>query len=145
MGKSSRQSKTFRRRSPSASVEVEKKPAKKEPVAVIPPEVSRRMVRRILVFSGIPSGLGLSSFFVNYYLLTNHVVALPPYFTLAESLTLFGLGFLGISYGVFSASWDPEPGSLLGIGEFRRNLGNIIQQWRESAARSSESSDSGKA
>lgn len=54
MGKSSRQSKTFRRRSPSASVEVEKKPAKKEPVAVIPPEVSRRMVRRILVFSGIP-------------------------------------------------------------------------------------------
>jgi hypothetical protein len=58
---------------------------------------------------------------------------------------LFGLGFLGISYGVFSASWDPEPGSLLGIGEFRRNLGNIIQQWRESAARSSESSDSGEA
>jgi len=77
VGKSSRQSKTFRRRSPSASVEVEKKPAKKEPVAVIPPEVSRRMVRRILVFSGIPSGLGLSSFFVNYYLLTNHVVLCP--------------------------------------------------------------------
>jgi hypothetical protein len=51
------------------------------------------MVRRILVFSGIPSGLGLSSFFVNYYLLTNHVIALPPYFTLVESLAVFGLGW----------------------------------------------------
>ncbi len=101
------------------------------------------MVRRMAVFCGIPSGLGLSSFFVNYYLLVNHVVALPSYFTLVESLTLFGLGFLGISYGVFSASWDPEPGSLLGIREFRRNLSNTLKQWRASAA-SSESSGSGE-
>lgn len=145
MAKSSRHSKAVRRRPSFTSAEVEKKPPKQESVAAIPPEVSRRMVRRILVFSGIPSGLGLSSFFINYYLLTNHVVALPPYFTLVESLTLFGLGFLGISYGVFSASWDPNPGSLLGIGEFRRNLGNVIQHWRESAAQSSQSSDSGEA
>ncbi len=131
MGKSSRYSKASRRRSSSTPAQVEKQPTQREPVAVIPPEVSRRMVRRILVFSGIPSSLGLSSFFVNYYLLTNHVVALPPYFTLVESLAFFGLGFLGISYGVFSASWDPEPGSLLGIGEFRRNLGNVFKQWRE--------------
>ena len=143
MGKSSRYSKASRRRSSPTPAQVEKQPTQREPIAVIPPEVSRRMVRRILVFSGIPSGLGLSSFFVNYYLLTNHVVALPPYFTLVESLAFFGLGFLGISYGVFSASWDPEPGSLLGIGEFRRNLGNVFKQWRESSA-PSEPSDAGE-
>jgi hypothetical protein len=102
------------------------------------------MVRRVLVFCGIPSGIGLSSFFVNYYLLVNHVVALPSYFTLIESLAFFGLGFLGISYGVLSASWDPEPGSLLGVGEFRRNLGNTLKQRRESVA-PPESSDSGDA
>jgi hypothetical protein len=92
VGKSSRYSKASRRRSSSTPAQVETQPTQREPVAVIPPEVSRRMVRRILVFSGIPSGLGLSSFFVNYYLLTNHVIALPPYFTLVESRGFFGLG-----------------------------------------------------
>ncbi|MGQ9837196.1 MAG: PAM68 family protein [Cyanobacteriota bacterium] len=144
VGKSSRysskvSSRASRRRSAlglaPASVDVDK-----EPLAPIPPEVSRRMVRRILIFSGIPSGIGLSSFFVNYYLLVNHVVALPSYFTLIESLSFFGLGFLGISYGVLSASWDPEPGSLLGVGEFRRNLSNLFKQWQASAA-PPESSD----
>lgn len=114
----------------------------KEAVVPIPPEVSRRMVRRMLIFSGIPSGIGFSSFFVNYYLMVNHVVALPSYFTLVESLGFFGLGFLGISYGVLSASWDPEPGSLLGIGEFRRNLSNLLKQWQASAT-SPEPSDAG--
>ncbi len=139
MGKSSRYSKASRGRSSQAAGRVEQQPARGERAAVIPPEVSRRMVRRILIFSGIPSTLGLSSFVVNYYLLTNHVIALPPYFTLVESLAFFGLGFLGISYGVFSASWDPEPGSLLGIGEFRRNLGIFLQQWREATSSSASS------
>ncbi|MFS8867687.1 photosystem II biosynthesis protein [Synechococcus sp. H65.1] len=139
MGKSSRYSKASRGRSSQAAGQVEQQPARGDRAAVIPPEVSRRMVRRILIFSGIPSTLGLSSFVVNYYLLTNHVIALPPYFTLVESLAFFGLGFLGISYGVFSASWDPEPGSLLGIGEFRRNLGIFLQQWREATSSSASS------
>ncbi|MFQ3583664.1 MAG: PAM68 family protein [Cyanobacteriota bacterium] len=144
VGKSSRysskvSSKTSRRRSAPSSAAA---PVEKESLVPIPPEVSRRMVRRMLIFCGIPSGIGLSSFFVNYYLLVNHVVALPSYFTLVESLACFGLGFLGISYGVFSASWDPEPGSLLGIGEFRRNLGNTLKQWRAFAA--PDSSDSGE-
>jgi hypothetical protein len=46
---------------------------------------------------------------------------------------------LGISYGVFSASWDPEPGSLLGVSEFRRNLGIFLQQWREATSSSASS------
>lgn len=139
MGKSSRYTKVSRRRSAPSPAPT---PLEKEPLVPIPPEVSRRMVRRVLVFCGIPSLIGLSSFFVNYYLLVNHVLALPSYFTLVESLAFFGLGFLGISYGVLSASWDPEPGSLLGIGEFRRNLGNTLKQRRASAV-PPESSDSG--
>lgn len=100
----------------------------------IPEAVSQRMIKRVVLFCGIPSFLGLSSFVVNYFLITGDVIDLPPYFTLAETLALFGFGFLGISYGVLSASWEPQPGSALGWSEFRTNLGNMIQQWREYAA-----------
>ncbi|MDX2273430.1 MAG: PAM68 family protein [Cyanobacteriota bacterium] len=95
----------------------------------IPPEVSQRMIRRVVWFCGIPTLLGVSSFGVNYYLLVNHIVTLPPAFTFVETLALFGLGFVGISYGVLSASWDPQPGSRLGWSEFRQNLGLTINQW----------------
>ncbi|MEN9246244.1 MAG: PAM68 family protein, partial [Thermostichales cyanobacterium SRBZ-1_bins_19] len=74
---------------------------------------------------------GLSSFVVNYLLIVNHVVKISNLFTLVESLSLFGLGFVGISYGVLSASWEEAPGSLWGVGEFRQNLGNLWQAWRE--------------
>ncbi|MEN9204277.1 MAG: PAM68 family protein [Thermostichales cyanobacterium BF4_bins_65] len=97
----------------------------------IPPEVSNRMVRRVFFFAGIPTALGLSSFVVNYLLIVNHVVKISNLFTLVESLSLFGLGFVGISYGVLSASWEEAPGSLWGVGEFRQNLGNLWQAWRE--------------
>ncbi len=97
----------------------------------IPEDVSRRMIRRVVLFSGIPTFMGLGSFFVNYYILTQTSIDLPPYFTLVETLLLFGFGFLGISYGVLSASWDTDPGSRVGFSEFRSNLGNLIQQWRD--------------
>lgn len=99
----------------------------------IPEDVSRRMVKRVVLFCGIPSFLGLGSFVLNYFLITGHAVDLPPYFTLIETLVFFGLGFVGISYGVLSASWEPQPGSVLGLSEFRTNLGNMVQQWREYA------------
>jgi hypothetical protein len=102
----------------------------------IPEHVSRRMIRRVVFFCGLPSLLGLSSFGVNYVLLTQGIWEVPPYLTLGESLGLFALGFLGISYGVLSASWDEEPGSRLGWQEFRLNLGRVIQQWRERKGKS---------
>lgn len=91
------------------------------------------MVRRVVLFCGIPTFLGLSSFGINYYLITRDIVVLPSYFTLVETGALFGLGFVGITYGVLSASWDSEPGSRLGLSEFRTNLGNMIHQWQEQA------------
>ncbi|MEO0854500.1 MAG: PAM68 family protein, partial [Cyanobacteria bacterium J06648_11] len=68
----------------------------------------------------------------NYYLLVNHIIDFPNWVTVGESLGLFGLGFVGISYGVLSASWEPqEAGSLLGLREFRFNFGTLRKQWRE--------------
>ena len=110
-----------------------------QPANFIPEDVSIRMVRRVVVFCGIPTFLGLSSFGLNLYLITHDVVALPSYFTLVETAVLFGLGFIGITYGVLSASWETEPGSLLGLREFSTNLGNMKSQWQaQSKAKQAE-------
>ncbi|MEO0801192.1 MAG: PAM68 family protein [Cyanobacteria bacterium J06642_2] len=104
------------------------------PSNYIPPEVSSRMVRRVAVLAGVPSVLGLSTFFINYYLLINHILVFPNWVTVLESLGLFGISFVGISYGVLSASWEPETdGSLLGLREFRFNFANLREQWRDRA------------
>lgn len=92
------------------------------------------MVRRVAVLAGVPSALGLSTFFINYYLLINHILVFPNWVTVLESLGLFGISFVGISYGVLSASWEPETdGSLLGLREFRFNFANLREQWRDRA------------
>jgi hypothetical protein len=47
------------------------------------------------------------------------------------SMGFFGLGVLGLSYGVLSASWDEEiPGTKLGWQEFTTNLGRMTSAWR---------------
>jgi Photosynthesis affected mutant 68 len=54
------------------------------------------------------------------------------------NMGLFGLGVLGITYGVLSASWDEErSGSLLGVGEFRTNWGRMVGAWRETRQKNS--------
>lgn len=100
------------------------------PSAPIPEVVSRRMVRRMMVFSGIPTGLGVSTFFVSYYLVINQVVDFPPYLVLLLTLGCFGLGVAGLTYGVLSASWDEDrPGNRLGLDEFRVNFGRMTGAW----------------
>jgi hypothetical protein len=43
----------------------------------------------------------------------------------------FGLGVLGLSYGVLSASWDEdEPGTKFGWQEFKTNFGRMTAAWR---------------
>lgn len=99
----------------------------------IPDVVSRRMVKRMALLCGIPSVFGMSTFFVSYYLLTNDIVELPNYAVLLTSLGFFGLGVLGLSYGVLSASWDEEePGSWLGFSEFKTNFGRMREAWKNS-------------
>lgn len=102
----------------------------------IPEEVSQRMLRRMLVFSGTPTALAIVTFFVSYYLVVNQVVELPSYFVLLVTLGLFGLGVVGLTYGVLSASWDEgRPGSRLGLEEFQVNFGRMTSAWGQRSER----------
>ncbi|MDJ0797178.1 MAG: PAM68 family protein [Calothrix sp. MO_167.B12] len=119
-----------------ASVKQKKQPQKsaytKEQLA-IPEEVSRRMMRRVAAFCGIPTLLGISTLIVSYLLLTYTEIKLPPIAVLLVNLGLFGLGVAGITYGVLSASWEEgRAGGILGWQEFNTNWERMMAAWRES-------------
>lgn len=98
----------------------------------VPEDVSRRMARRMAYFCGVPTGLGMLTFVVSYFVVTQSHVKLPTVAVLLVSLGFFGLGVLGLSYGTFSASWDEgRVGSWLGWSEFRTNVGRAIASWKE--------------
>ncbi len=98
----------------------------------IPDVVSKRMIRRMAVFCGVPTFLGVSSFFVSYFIVVNELFELPNTAVLFVSLGFFGIGVLGLSYGALSTSWDEDnPGGLAGIDEFKVNLGRMQQAWRD--------------
>jgi hypothetical protein len=100
----------------------------------IPEVVSQRMLRRMLTFSGVPTALGVITFFVSYWLIVRDVVEFPPYFVLFATLGCFGLGVLGLSYGALSASWDEtRTGNWLGLEEFKVNFGRMTEAWRSRA------------
>lgn len=97
----------------------------------IPRAVSQRMARRMAVFCGLPTALGVSTFFLFYWIVSHDLLELPSYVAFVVSLSLFGLGFIGLSYGIFSASWDEDrPGSWLGWEDFKANFGRTIAAWR---------------
>jgi hypothetical protein len=97
----------------------------------IPDAVSKRMIRRMALMSGIPTGLGLSSFFIFYLLVSQGWADIAPSFVFFATLALFGLGFVGLSYGVLSTSWEEDrAGGWLGWEEFTLNLARLIQGWR---------------
>jgi hypothetical protein len=100
----------------------------------IPEEVSKRMLRRMLTFSGVPTALGITVFFASYFLIIRDVVELPTYFVLLTTLGCFGLGVLGLSYGALSASWDEDRlGQWFGFDEFKTNFGRMTAAWRSRA------------
>ncbi|MDX2098725.1 MAG: PAM68 family protein [Leptolyngbyaceae cyanobacterium bins.59] len=97
----------------------------------IPQAVSKRMARRMALFSGIPSTLGVSVFFISYWVVSHGWYKLPTGAVLLLSMGFFGLGVLGLSYGVLSASWDEDVvGDWLGWSEFKTNLGRMTAAWR---------------
>ncbi|WGV24966.1 PAM68 family protein [Halotia branconii] len=109
-----------------------KQPSYTKEEMAIPKVVSQRMIRRVAGFCGIPTVLGIASLVVSYLLATYSDIKLPPIAVLLVNMGLFGLGVLGITYGVLSASWDEERvGSLLGLGEFSTNWGRMVEVWRE--------------
>lgn len=127
---------------PAAPAKVASAKPKKEPArasrasaplesSAIPEAVSRRMIKRMLVFCGIPSLLGISTFIISYLLVSNQIAELPNYAVVLVSMGFLGLGVVGLSYGVLSASWDEDtPGSLLGLSEFGVNFGRMTSAWR---------------
>lgn len=86
-------------------------------------EVGDRILPRILLFSGVPVFLGLVSLPGFAYLNNAMGIELPVWAVYIVSGLFFGLGLAGISYGIFSASWDPRrEGSLSGIDEIKENV-----------------------
>ena len=90
--------------------------------SAIPDHVSRRMVRRVLLLSGMPTFLAMGVFVLSYVLMSQGIMRIEPVVTIGVSGVFFVLGLLGLSYGVLSASWDDGPGSLLGLEQFGTNL-----------------------
>jgi hypothetical protein len=97
----------------------------------IPDAVSKRMIGRMALLCGVPTALGISTFIASYIIVSNEFFKLPNVAVVLVSMGFFGLGVLGLSYGVLSASWDEEiPGSKLGWKEFTTNLGRMRSAWQ---------------
>lgn len=104
----------------------------------VPEVVSKRMARRMAFFCGIPTSLGMLTFVVSYFIVSQHIFKLPTVVVLLTSLGFFGLGVLGLSYGALSASWDEERvGSWFGWSEFRANWGRAIASWKDARQKAS--------
>ena len=100
----------------------------------IPEAVSRRMLRRMAFFSGMPVFLGVGIFFLAYYIRSQEILDFPPVAVLLVTMGCFGLGVVGLTYGVLSASWDDAPGGLVGLSEFKLNFGRIMEARRAGKA-----------
>ena len=88
----------------------------------IPKDVANRMARRVAIATGLPSLMGMGVFIGSYVLVSRGILDIPPGITLVTSGLFFLLGLVGLSYGVLSASWEPQPGTLLGIEHIKPNL-----------------------
>ncbi|MEO1430971.1 MAG: PAM68 family protein [Cyanobacteria bacterium J06632_19] len=112
--------------------EAQRKPPFTKEEMAIPQAVSQRMVRRVAWLCGVPSVLGILTLVVSYLLIIYADIKLPPLLVLLVNMGLFGLGVLGITYGVLSASWEEQRvGTLIGWSEFTTNFGRMVAGWRE--------------
>lgn len=101
------------------------------PSAVIPKVVSNRMIRRVGIFSGLPTLLAFLAIPASYFVTEQGWIDFPSTVVLLASVSFLGLGLLGVSYGIISASWDEEiKGSAIGISEFKLNISRIQDRRR---------------
>jgi hypothetical protein len=73
---------------------------------------------------------------VSYLLVSRGILDIPPAITLVTSGAFFLLGLLGLSYGLFSASWESQPGSLLGFEQIGVNISRLKQSFKQPPAAS---------
>lgn len=94
--------------------------------AAIPDKVAGRMGARMLSFVGVPLIGSLGSFVVFWYLATYKNMEFQPALVAFTTIAFLAIGLIGITYSIFSTSWDEDrEGSLLGIDEAKKNLGNV--------------------
>ena len=98
------------------------RPTKNSSKSSIPKVVANRMARRIAFTTGIPTFLGMAVFVLSYFLITRGITDVSPSLTLVSSAVFFLLGLIGLSYGILSASWEEEPGSILGLNNIKPNI-----------------------
>jgi hypothetical protein len=108
---------------PSRQSRSTKKPSSRQ--QSIPTAVANRMARRIALATGVPTLMGMGVFIGSYLLVSRGILEIPPGITLLASGACFLLGVLGLSYGVLSASWEDQPGSLLGTEQIGVNLSRV--------------------
>eukprot|EP00898_Chlorokybus_atmophyticus_P004861 jgi/Chlat1/5376/Chrsp35S05291 len=101
------------------------------PSGEVPQVVTDRMLKRMLLFSGVPLLIGLLTFPGLYYLQKVQHWDVAPSVAFVLSIVAFGTAALGISYGVISASWDPSrEGTFIGWREARANLPVLLDTWK---------------
>ncbi len=114
-----------------SGVRKEKGPRSSRDSGTIPEVVSKRMARRMAFFCGIPSALGMLTFIASYFLLIKAGIKLPNVAVVLVSMGFLGLGVLGLSYGLISASWDEERvGTRIGWEEFNTNFKRLSDAWK---------------
>ena len=100
-------------------------------LSAIPDVVSKRMARRMALFAGIPTALGMLTFVVSYWIVIHEWFKLPTVAVVFVSMGFFGLGVLGLTYGILSTSWEEDRiGGWLGMNEFTTNFARMTAAWR---------------
>lgn len=116
---------------PAVSSKTEKLPPYTKEEMAVPKVVSDRMARRMAVFCGVPTVLGMATLIAGYIVLSRGWFHPPHVAVLLVSMGFLGLSVLGLTYGILSASWDEqEAGSFLGWQEFAVNWGRMMAAWR---------------
>jgi hypothetical protein len=113
-------------------------------VGAVPQVVADRMITRIATFFGVPVFGGLAIFVGAFLYSKKYDVVIPPAILAYATQAPFVLGLMGITYGILSSSWEDEPGSILGISEFKTNLERIqdgLKNTRDTAALRQEIED----
>jgi len=106
---------------------------------ILPNELNGRILKRGLLFSGLPFGLALMTLPTATYLITVRHIDLPNAAVFLVSLLFFGLSVVGVTYSLLSASWNPEvEGSFWGIAEFKENGKRIVGALQDEGAKRRE-------
>lgn len=102
-----------------------------EGLNVMPEVVGDRMLKRMVIFLGVPLFGGIATFAAFIIAARTFDTVIKPTTVASTTQAIFALGVVGITYGPLSASWDEErEGSVFGFEEVPKNLENLLQSLR---------------